>query len=243
MIPGTGLYRRILPRYGTLTKHVSDSKACCCCSVQVVDQKLFECLDLQSPMRRLDRLESRVDIRAIMTLSVLSQDSANGNGVGPRSTRSSHSSVETLTQPTSMSREPSLGLQGNASAVGGLTSSLVGDVIIESVAIEPRQARQPSPGSNSSHQSISTVREIVATPRQAELLYLQPGDIRNPMVGLNSLLRIDTPGLHVDLEHKTHHTESPSTGRPLLIEVQYLSSLPDENDNQQAYLIDLNVGD
>lgn len=210
---------------------------------QVVDRKLLECLNLESPMRRFDRLESRVDIRAVMTPSVLSYDSAIANGVGPRITRSSHSPVETLTQLMSIPRETSLGPQENGSAVTGLTSPPVGDVIIDSVANESRQATQPSPASNSSLQSVSTVREMVATPRQAELLYLQPGDVRSPMVGLNSLLRINTPGLHVDVEHKTHHTESLSTGQPLLIEVQYLSSLPDENGNEQAYLIDLDVCD
>jgi hypothetical protein len=210
---------------------------------QLVNQKILECLKSGSRARGVDPVESRVDICAIMTPSILSHDSATTGSRGTRSTRSSTSSVETPTQLISMSRPSLPGVEEATALESGHSSSVTVHRITDPVATSRPQNDRSSQASSSSGPTSPETRGEVSTGTQAGLLCLQTGDSSSYSLGLNSLLEINTPGLHVDVQHDSHFPGTPPSRQPLLLEVQCLPSVVDEAENDLTYLVDLDESD
>lgn len=210
---------------------------------ELIDQKILECLESGPYARGVDPVESRVDLSAVMTPSVLSHSSTSVRSRRTRSTTSSTSSVRTPTQLISMSRLSLLGIQEATASDSGHSSSVTVGRITEPVVNSRPQSDRRSQGSSTSGFPLPEIRGQVSTGTQAGLLCLQTGDSRSYSLGLDSLLEINTPELHVDVQHDSHVPDTSPSRQPLLLEVHCLPSLGAEGENDPTYVMDLDESD
>ena len=214
---------------------------------QAIDQKIEECLGHALRTRGVDPLESRVDIVSAITPSLRSHVSARSSCKRSSNSRSSTSSVETPKQLMDMSY-PSLPLVLEVTAPTlSHTHSAPSDEIITPITLgHPSSPQPPSQiWEDSSVEAASfVIRRHSSEEAQAEPLSLQIGDIASQSFGLDSLFQIHVPGLHVNLHVVGQHAqENQPTYRPLLLEIQCLSSSEMESNNDLVHFVDLDEGD
>ena len=224
---------------------------------QAVDQKILECLNHAWHARRVDPVESRVDILNAMTPSLLSHISSNAANQRMSGTGSPTAIGGTLKQSKPLSPVSSpLADKETASTLGSLfsaSSSRSLTPIAGECSSNRRPASQMQEGSFLTPAPPEVTRH---NSREAEdgFLRLRMGDIVRHSLGLNQLLRIHIPGLHVELQQQDElPLRNQSNGhlllprqpsqQPLLLELHCLSSSGDEGHIDLAHLVDLDEGD
>lgn len=169
-------------------------------------------------------------------------------------TRSSTSSVETLKQLKSISRASSPLVDEVTASTLGNSSSTSSDGILTPIAGECSSNRSASQIREGSFQEPASSEVRRHNSRESEgFLRLRIGDIVSHSHGLNQVLRIHVPGLHVELQlddqlalgnqpNANPLLSQQPNHQPLLLEFHCLSSSGNEVHND-LHFVDLDGGD
>lgn len=211
---------------------------------QLISDTMNQCLDQAPGSKGLHVAESLLDVTAILTPS-LSPDESPGTASGAtQSVGSSASSVETLNQQALISDASLEEIQKRIASASDRSSSTTVDPIMEPAAVRELQDDQPAEVAGHSSSALSSpMTDQVLTATPSEPLRLQAGESRKYQIGLDTLLQIYLPGLHVYLENGHRVPGNSPCRQPLVLDTEYLPSLPGESVKDGMYLVDLDEGD
>ena len=208
---------------------------------QLINDKLNQCLKDRPGPKGFNVVESPIDVTSLLTPSVSRDGSSSSGSSATHGISCSNSSVRTPNQLAMTSNISLREAQNSMASALDSSSSTVDTITV------PAKARQESrsakvAGHSSGPSSPPTINHVLtATP--SESLLLQAGESRRYKIERNTLLKIFLPGMHIYLKNRDRIPENSHSQQPLLLDAEYLPSLPDEIFKSELYLVDLDEGD